>query len=78
MLISPSKCPICEEMSVYIGTCEKCWWISPNMLRHQADSYEAFKKFIIAQREGRVTEEKAGEFTIYKIHSSNRKAREGL
>lgn len=74
MLISPSKCPICEKMSMYSMACSNCWWISPSMLRHQADSYEAFKKFIIAQREGRVKEEKDGKFTLYKIASKVNKS----
>ena len=57
MMISPSKCPTCEKNTVYNGGCSNCWWIEPSVLRSQADSYEATKKYIIAVREGRIKEE---------------------
>ena len=76
MLVQLTKCPICQEISMMFGGCTKCWWVEPDVLRYQADSYESFKKFIIAEREGRIEIVEHKGFQLKKIVQRSNKEME--
>ena len=44
MLITPSECPVCGEMSLYAFGCEKCWYVSPGWLEYKAQWTRDFLK----------------------------------